>query len=93
MASSIMGDTAITALRQKEHLILECIRAQRPAVAEDNRLSLAPVVVIDLRSIFCRDRTHTFSSYFSPIYTIGFPKTVPQLSSLRLPQQLPVRLV
>src|SRR6266550_5675536 len=62
MASSIMGDTAITALRQKEHLILECVRAQRPAVAEDNRLSLAPVVVIDPRSIFCRDLTHTSSS-------------------------------
>src|SRR5690242_6328758 len=62
MASSIMGDTAITALRQKEHLVLEGVGAQRPAVTEDNRLSLAPVLVIDLRSIFGRDRTHFSSS-------------------------------
>ena len=48
MAAAVMGDAAIAARRQKEHLVLEGVRAERPAVAEDDRLSAAPVLVVDL---------------------------------------------
>jgi hypothetical protein len=36
---------------QEEHLVLERIGAQRPAVAEHHGLPGAPVVVIDLRAV------------------------------------------
>src|SRR4030095_1061093 len=75
VTSPVMGDDPIAMIQEEHHLGVPVIRAQRPAVAEDNRLSLTPVLVIDLRPIFCRDRTHTSSSYFSLIYTVGLPKT------------------
>ena len=59
VSAAIMRDAAITALRQKEHLVFEGVGTQRPAVAEDHRLPLAPVFVVNLRSVFCRNRTHT----------------------------------
>src|SRR5262249_27250746 len=47
---------------QKEHLVLEGVRAQRPAVAEHDRLSRSPVIEIDLGSVSCCDRAHVPSS-------------------------------
>ena len=44
MPATVMGDGAVAARGKKKHLVLEGIRAQRPAVAKHNRLSLAPVV-------------------------------------------------
>src|SRR5215831_6732439 len=58
MAAPVMRDAAIPALRQEEHLVFESISAQRPAVTENYRLTLTPIVVIDLSSIFGRYRTH-----------------------------------
>src|SRR5215470_13348061 len=55
----VMCDAAVTSLGQEKHLVLECVRAQRPAMTENNRLSLAPILVVDLRSVFCRDSAHT----------------------------------
>src|SRR5262245_44594376 len=58
MAPSIMRDTAISARSEKEHLVLERIRGERPAVAEDYRLPRTPVVVVNLRAVLGSDRTH-----------------------------------
>src|SRR5215813_1068842 len=58
VAASIMCNAPIASLGQKEHLILECIRTQRPPMTENNRLPFAPILVVDLRSILCRDRAH-----------------------------------
>ncbi len=58
MAAAVMGDAAISAGSQKEHLVFKGIRAERPAMAEDHGLSAAPVLVIDLRAVFGRDRGH-----------------------------------
>jgi hypothetical protein len=58
MAATIMGDAAVAARGQEKHLVLEGVGAQRPPVAEDDGLSGAPIVVIDLRSIRCRNRAH-----------------------------------
>src|ERR1035437_8109990 len=58
MAAAVMGDAAVSAGAQKHHLVFPGVRAQRPAMAEDHGLSAAPVLVIDLRAVFRRDRVH-----------------------------------
>src|SRR5712691_1133381 len=58
MTTAVMGDTTVPIRGQEEHLVLKCIRRQRPPVAEDDRLSCSPIFVVDLRSIFCCDSTH-----------------------------------
>ena len=58
VAATIMGDTAIAVGRQVDHLAFPGIGAERPAVAEDDGLSRAPVLVIDLRTVFGGDRVH-----------------------------------
>ena len=52
MATPIMGDATVPARGQKEHLVLEGIGAERPAVTEDDRLPVAPILVVDLRAVF-----------------------------------------
>ena len=58
MSAPVMGDAAIAVGGQEHHLGFPAIRAERPAVAEHHRLSCAPVLVVDLRSVFRRDRAH-----------------------------------
>jgi len=58
MPSSVVCDAAVSVGSQEDHLVFPRIGAQRPAVTEDDRLSIAPVFVIDLRAIFCRDSRH-----------------------------------
>jgi hypothetical protein len=36
-------------------------------VAENYRLSLTPVLVIDLRAVFCRDRWHGYAPLFMTV--------------------------
>ena len=42
-----MGDGPVAVRGQEEHLGLPGIRAERPAVAEDDRLSGAPILEVD----------------------------------------------
>src|SRR5450830_2183509 len=58
MAATVMGDAAVSARAQKHHLVFPGVRAQRPAMAEDHGLSAAPVLVIDLCTVFRRNRAH-----------------------------------
>ncbi len=51
MPATIMRDAAIAVRREKEHLVLERIRRERPTVTENNRLARAPVVVKNLRPV------------------------------------------
>ena len=57
VAAPVVRDAAVAAGGQKEHLVLEGVGAQRPAVAEDNGLSAAPVFVVnlDVGGIFLTD--------------------------------------
>src|SRR4030095_847082 len=48
VASPVMGDDPIALFKEEQHLRVPVIGRQRPAVAEDDRLSLAPVLVIDV---------------------------------------------
>src|SRR5437773_11700585 len=72
-----MSDATIAALRQEEHLVLEGLRREGPSMAEHDRLSLAPVVVVDLRAVFGRDVAHrdsfTVKSLKGPVPWIPAP--------------------
>src|SRR5438094_213082 len=48
VAAAVMGDAAVAAGSQKEHLVFPGVRAQRPAMTEDHGLSAAPVLVVQL---------------------------------------------
>src|SRR5882724_6183397 len=49
---AIMRDTAVSPLGEKQHLVFPGVRAQRPPVAEHNRLAGSPVLVVNLGTIF-----------------------------------------
>jgi hypothetical protein len=63
MTSAVMRNAAVTAPDEKKHLVLERVRAQRPAVAENDRLPGAPVIVVNLRSVLQFDRAHGYNYY------------------------------
>src|SRR4030095_7305629 len=46
------------ARRQEVHLVFPRIRAERPSVAENNRLTFAPIFEVDLRAVFGGDCVH-----------------------------------
>ena len=50
-----------------EHLVLEGVRAKRPSVAEHDRLTVTPVVVVDLCSVFCGDGGHRLALCFGQV--------------------------
>ena len=58
VTAAVMRDAPVSAIGQIEHLIFECIRRKWPAVAEDDGLSVAPVVVINLRAVLRGDCAH-----------------------------------
>src|SRR5713226_5612057 len=63
VTSPIMGDDAIAMIQEKHNLGIPVIRTKWPAVTKHNRLSFAPVLVIDLCSVFCRDCRHKTSPF------------------------------
>ena len=63
MAAPVMGDDAVALLDEVEHLRVPVVTAQRPAVMKNDRLTGAPVLVIDLRSVFGRDCSHGMPSF------------------------------
>jgi hypothetical protein len=63
MAAAVMGDAAVSVVTEEEHLVFPGVRAQRPAKAEDDGLPRPPVLVIDLRAVFGRDRWHGMLSF------------------------------
>src|SRR5438309_4432358 len=48
VASSVMGDDAIAVFEEEQHLRVPVIGRQRPAVAENDRLTFAPVFIMDV---------------------------------------------
>jgi hypothetical protein len=61
MASTVVRDRTVSVVSQEEHLVLEGIGTQRPAMAEDDGLTAAPVFVVKLRSVVNRDVRHGLS--------------------------------
>ena len=58
MTTAVVRNTSESVLTQENHLVFPCVRAQRPSVTEDYRLSLAPVFIVDTRSVFCSYARH-----------------------------------
>src|SRR5262249_30875868 len=58
VAAAVVGDAAVPARGQVEHLVFPGIRAERPAVAEDDGWAAAPVLVVDRRAVLRGDRAH-----------------------------------
>jgi hypothetical protein len=48
MAPTIVCDDAEAMLTEKKHLVIPGIGAEWPAVAEDDRLTLAPILVVEI---------------------------------------------
>jgi hypothetical protein len=63
MATAVMGNAPIAARGQKKHLVLECVRTQRPSVAEYNGLTRSPILLINLSAIFVINFIHVFISF------------------------------
>src|SRR5882672_7646966 len=61
MASPVMSDDSIAALAEEQHLSVPVVRCKRPTVAEHYGLTLSPVLVENLRTVFCCNRWHKFS--------------------------------
>ena len=58
MTAAVMRDDAIAVLEEKHHLGVPVIGRKRPAVAEHDGLTFAPVLVENLNAVFGRNRTH-----------------------------------
>src|SRR5262245_15754344 len=58
MTAPVMGDHTKTLAEEEEHLGVPIVCRERPSVTKHDGLSLAPVLVVNLRSIFRGDRTH-----------------------------------
>ena len=61
VAAAIMGDDAIAVIEEEQHLIVPVIGRQRPTMAEHDGLTFAPVLVIDLRTVFGRNEHCQYS--------------------------------
>src|ERR1700761_472012 len=58
MAAAVMRDDAKAVVEEEQHLRVPVIGRERPAVAEDNGLAAAPILVVDLRAILDGNPVH-----------------------------------
>src|ERR1700692_4858581 len=58
MPAAIMGYNPIAMMQEEQHLVIPVVRAERPTMAENYRLSFTPVLVVDLCAIFGRNSGH-----------------------------------
>src|SRR6266852_3327857 len=71
--SPVMCDDSIALLAEEQHLSVPVIRGERPAMTEHYGLSRAPILVEDLRAVFCRDGRHKgFSLVVTLVVTLSF---------------------
>src|SRR4029453_16090906 len=58
VAAAVDADDAVPLVQEEHHLRVPVVGGQRPAVAEDDRLSRSPVLVVDLRAVIRGDEWH-----------------------------------
>src|SRR6516225_1235021 len=58
VAAAIVGNHAVALLEEEQHLVIPIVARQRPAVAEHDGLTLAPVLVIDFDAVPRFDKAH-----------------------------------
>ncbi|MNZ70055.1 hypothetical protein D3C78_883750 [compost metagenome] len=68
VATAVMGDATEAVVGEEQHLRFPTVGAQRPAMAEHDRLAGAPVLVVDLGAVAGCDVAH-----LAPSFGIGVP--------------------
>ncbi|MNO02222.1 hypothetical protein D3C81_2225540 [compost metagenome] len=58
MTATVVGDDPVALGCQEDHLRLPAVGVQRPAVTEDNRLTGAPVLVVNLDAVAGSEGAH-----------------------------------
>ncbi len=58
MPSPVMRNDAISALPEKQHLPVPVVCGQWPAVRKHDRLSFAPILIVNVRAVFRCDCCH-----------------------------------
>src|ERR1700751_3236758 len=61
MSAAVVSDNAIALIEEEHHLIVPIIGRERPAVAEHDGLTFAPVLVINFNSVFRGNRGHVMT--------------------------------
>ncbi len=59
-AREVVRDAAVAVVGEEDRLRFPRIRAQWPAMTKNNRLSRTPIFVINLCTVFGRDRAYLF---------------------------------
>src|SRR5271168_837733 len=62
MSAPVVSYDAIAVIQEEHHLGVPVVGRQRPAVRENDGLTFAPVLVINLSAVFRRDRCHWMTS-------------------------------
>jgi len=63
VAAPVMRDHAVALVQEEHHLRVPVVRAERPAMMEDERLVLASVLVEDFRAVACGDGAHCHATF------------------------------
>ncbi len=61
MTPPVVRDHAIAMLPEEQHLGVPVVRGQRPTVRENDRLSRAPVLVVNLCSVLRGNSRHKYA--------------------------------
>jgi hypothetical protein len=51
VTSTVMGDDPVAVLQEEKHLVVPVVTGQRPALAENDQLAGAPILVEDLHAV------------------------------------------
>src|SRR6202012_5474158 len=62
MPAAIMGDYPVAVAQEKHHLRVPVIGGERPAVLEKQRLTRAPVLIENFRTVRSRNDAHVMCS-------------------------------
>src|SRR3954465_1242456 len=60
VSAAVVRNSAKAVLRKQKQLVIPSVGRERPSVAEYDGLARAPVLVMNLRSVFCGDSRHVF---------------------------------
>jgi hypothetical protein len=87
MPPPVVRDDAIAMLPKEQHLPVPVIRGQRPAMRKHDRLSLSPVLIVNLRAVFGRDSAHSLKNG-TVTQSYRIQHHIPALPCLRLVETL-----
>src|SRR6516162_9386236 len=72
MAATVNADHAIAMLDEEQHLGVPVVGAERPAMMEDDRLAVTPVLVEDVSAVFRFDKAHvSLPRELAPLFVVS----------------------